>query len=396
MKKLSIFATMALGLLAFTSCESDRDDNPILSVPGNGGTTAALELLDPEIGNSVVDLKHSESVQFKVKAAPNYGAPTQVSYWMQTALNEADFAAGKFESLDTKGRSITYDALRDELDLSIMMLKGWEEESQVDTETPVQLYVRMVASIKAATDSSTYVYSNVKSINVYPFFIKEALPELWYMTGDCVGYADWSNGEDKIGEGMIPFYVKSGESYNRFTGKGTVEYVGYFHNGQYGFKLIAPKGLVDWMYGISGGSISDGEGYKSRDGGDDPGNITVSDKEAGYYRLTLNTTDEKLTIEKYEEEVKNYTSMKLGDKEMQPMTKIDGVVNHDWFLKDLQVTADTQLKFVANDGTEFGTETFPYGIATDDGNAITVKAVKTSYKVYFNDITGAFMFVEQK
>jgi hypothetical protein len=88
--------------------------------------------------------------------------------------------------------------------------------------------------------------------------------------------------------------------------------------------------------------------------------------------------------------------MKLGDKEMQPMTKIDGVVNHDWFLKDLQVTADTQLKFVANDGTEFGTETFPYGIATDDGNAITVKAVKTSYKVYFNDITGAFMFVEQK
>lgn len=396
MKKLSIFATMALGLLAFTSCESDRDDNPILSVPGNGGTTATLELLDPEIGNSVVDLKHSESVQFKVKAAPNYGAPTQVSYWMQTALDEADFATGKFASLDTKGRSITYDALRDELDLSIMMLKGWEDENQVDTDTPVKLYVRMVASIKAATDSSTYVYSNVKSINVYPFFIKEALPELWYMTGDCVGYADWSNGEDKIGEGMIPFYVKSGESYNRFTGKGTVEYVGYFHNGQYGFKLIAPKGLVDWMYGISGGAISDGEGYKSRDGGDDPGNITVGDKEVGYYRLTLNTTDEKLTIEKYEEEVKDYTSMKLGDKEMQPMTKIDGVVNHDWFLKDLQVTADTQLKFVANDGTEFGTETFPYGIATDDGNAITVKAVKTSYKVYFNDITGAFMFVEQK
>ena len=73
MKKISILATLAMGLFLFSSCESDRDDNPTLSVP------QAINLLTPEIGDNVINLKNSESVQFKAEAAPNYSFPTETS-----------------------------------------------------------------------------------------------------------------------------------------------------------------------------------------------------------------------------------------------------------------------------------------------------------------------------
>src|SRR3712207_9575838 len=58
-----------------------------------------------------------------------------------------------------------------------------------------------------------------------------------------------------------------------------------------GFKVIAPKGLSNWNYGMCGDghSLDDGEGFTYRNNDNDKGNITV--KKAGYYRLTISTTD---------------------------------------------------------------------------------------------------------
>ena len=43
MKKLSIMASLLMGLVALSSCESDRDDNPTLIMP-NGFTLLAPEV----------------------------------------------------------------------------------------------------------------------------------------------------------------------------------------------------------------------------------------------------------------------------------------------------------------------------------------------------------------
>ena len=75
MKKLSIMASLLMGLVALSSCESDRDDNPTLIMP-NGFT-----LLAPEFGENVIDLENSSSIQFKAQAAPNYSFPTETSGW---------------------------------------------------------------------------------------------------------------------------------------------------------------------------------------------------------------------------------------------------------------------------------------------------------------------------
>lgn len=71
-------------------------------------------------------------------------------------------------------------------------------------------------------------------------------------------------------------------------------------------------------------------------GGADVGNITVSEGQQGYYKLTLDTNDEdaeELKIDAYEPDdpVVNYTSMSFGEKELSPMTTIVGAYNHDWY-----------------------------------------------------------------
>lgn len=389
MKKFNILAIALMGMAAFSSCSTDRDSNPTLSVP------QSFELLVPEIGSNVINLENSESVQFKAKTAPDYGFPTETSYWIEVT-EEADFSnPEKVFSTDTKGNKTVYDAPANEIDYAIMQIRGYEEESQVDKNEVITLNIRMVASIAHDTDGSTYVYSNPQAIKVTPYFLKESLPEVWYLTGGAIADGSWGCDAAVIGTKMIPMYVKSGEEYNKFTGKGVVEYVGYFQSGN-GFKIIEPKGLGNWNYDMCGNSgldIADGEGYDYRDGGDDNGDISVA--ASGYYRLVLDTKEHELKTEAYEpdEPVVNYTSMKIGDNDLAPMTTVADVPNHDWYAV-ITLDAPTNLYFTANDGTEWGTDAFPYGIGTTDGNKIPV--AKGTFIVYFNDITGAYMFTEQK
>ena len=177
MKKFNILTIALMGMAAFSSCSTDRDHNPTLTVP------QSFELLVPEIGTNVINLENSESVQFKAKAAPNYGFPTETSYWIEIT-EEADFSnPDKVVSTDTKGNSTVYDAPANEIDYAIMQLRGYEEESQVDKNEVITLNIRMAATISHDTDGSTTVYSNSQSIKVTPYFLKESLPEIWYLTG---------------------------------------------------------------------------------------------------------------------------------------------------------------------------------------------------------------------
>ena len=382
MKKLNIFAALTMGVLLFASCESDRDDNPVVSVP------QSFTQLVPELGDNVINLKNSESVRFRAEAAPDYGFPTETSYWIE--FTEADDFSNPelVVATDTKGKSINYDAPANEIDLGIMKLRGYETAEEVDESEVIKLKVRMVASLSNSTDNSSVVYSNVQTISVSPYFLKESLPKFWYMTGGVIADGSWGNDPAVVGTRMTPMYVKAGESYNRFTGDGLIEYVGYFTTGE--FKIIAPKGLVNWNYGMSDGDLASGE-FSYRDGGDDPGNIKVT--VAGYYRITIDTKENKMESEAYTQDtpIKKYTAMTVGGMTLNVVTTV--AENHDWYA-ELTFDKDTEAKFTSDDGTTWGTAAFPCGVGTNDGGDISVKA--GTYKVYFNDITGAYMFVEQK
>ena len=117
-------------------------------------------------------------------------------------------------------------------------------------------------------------------------------------------------------------------------------------------------------------------------------------EEDGYYRIIANTKDKTLRYERMSvADVKVYSSMSLsnGTSLAKVTTNANGE-NHDWH-GNLTVTADTQITFVADDGTTWGSEEFPAGKANKGATAITVKP--GTYKVVFNDLMGLFRFIEK-
>lgn len=67
MKKLNIVASLLMGALLFTACDSDRDDNPVLSVPSTFQLNAPA---DAE--NNTLDLVNSSTVSFTANQ-PDFG-----------------------------------------------------------------------------------------------------------------------------------------------------------------------------------------------------------------------------------------------------------------------------------------------------------------------------------
>lgn len=120
----------------------------------------------------------------------------------------------------------------------------------------------------------------------------------------------------------------------------------------------------------------------------------------GYYVLEVNTKENKLKVSPYNAdykyykgEVVDYTTMKIGDTEMSPITTIDGVPNHDWYA-EITLSAKTEMSFTSGEAT-WGSSIFPCAIGNKD-DGVSIPCDKGTYKVYFNDISGAYSFVEQK
>lgn len=395
MKKISILAAMLLGLFAFTACETDNDDNPTLAVP------QSFQINNPVVGNQVVDLSPaSSSIELKVHAAPAYGFPTAVSYGAQMSL-DGNFTEADTYTLDGTTTSMTYQALTYDIEKGIQTLRGVEDENGFNTliteaerTNGMPVYLRMTANLLNAQDSSSLVTSNVVKVNVLPYYyeLKDADPEIWWMTGAIIADGSWSNSESALGTGMTPLYTKKGEEYDKVTGTGVLEYTGWFEAGS--FKIIAPAGIGNWNYGMCGGTEEGGHVY--RDGGDDPGDIKIT--VAGYYTLTLDTKAHDLKIKPYTEHVSVFSTITLPgshngwDAAADALTGITTVAeNHDW-TTEVTFTKEEEVKFaIGNWDTNWGAATFPWGQGVGGGS--NIPATAGTYKVYFNDITGQYMFI---
>lgn len=381
--KTTTYILSALAALALVSCDADRDDNPVLSVPAGD---QALTLLKPEAGSNVIDLAQSKTIRFVLESPANYGFPTEVLYGLEVSANGNFNDPASYIALDTRSNTTTIEANIVELDFAVNKLLDTQSADDPLLAMPHEIYVRANAVPKSLTAKEYQIHSNAQKITVLPYFLKESLPEIWYLTGGIIADGSWANDPAKIGTGMLPMYIKPGQAYNQFSGKGQIEYVGYFPEGD--FKNIAVKGLVNWNYGFCGGDLASG-GFSYRDGGDDPGNIHVS--QAGYYRITIDTEQITMKSEAIEAPAGTYATATIAGQPMAPMTTVAGGINHDWFAT---VTLNDAPATFQLDGKDFSTDAFPYGIATEGGAAMTTAA--GTYNVYLNDITGAYMFIEVK
>ena len=86
MKKLSILASLFMGLALFTACE-DQDNSPILQEP------TSFTLNTPAYVNTVYDLENSTSLELTC-SQPDYGFTAATTYTVEVSLT-GEWGEGK-------------------------------------------------------------------------------------------------------------------------------------------------------------------------------------------------------------------------------------------------------------------------------------------------------------
>jgi len=392
-KIFSIVCLLLCGVCLFTACEDDNDSNPVI------GTPTTFVLNTPAYANSAVDLASTDSLRF-TWSQPDYGGfPLACEYQLQVSLtgnftteydeNAEDNTGADYITLDDyfttcMGLVGAYD-----VNIAAEKLAGWQSEDDVpDTQT---IYVRATCYVPGSSSlsSTETIYSNVINIQTAPYYeeLTAADPEIWYLVGACIGDGSWNNSQAGIGTGLIPMQPVNGGEYDAKTGQGEIIWIGYLTPD--GFKLIKTPGSWDDQWGQSDGAFVKNDGGSS--------NITVD--ESGYYKVTLDTKNDKLTIESYSAPT-TYGAMCISgdfnswstETAMNPCNTYGGD-NHDWYY-DLDASdGDTTAKFLSDYSwnVNWGDTAFPYGWGVSNGANIPV--TQGSYRIIFNDITGYYTFI---
>lgn len=401
MKKIFSFILAVCFAGLFTACSDDREANPTIQQP----TTFTL---NQPVYSSGVDLAIAKSLPFSW-SQPDYGFPLAASYKFQVSNNgkftqafdpnvkqEDQLGKANFVTINDSYQSNRGSLNASKLARALQQLYGYAEDK---VPTSVDVWVRCLS---VATGADT-VYSNAVKLSVNPLYVelKDATPATWYLIGNCIGDGAWTNGATAIGISMMPLYTKPGESYDKGTGDGIFQYTGYFPaNAE--FKIVKTPG--DWDHNVvcTGGAPLT---TSVRNGGGDPGNITVP--KAGYYTITLNSRNGETTIvESTETPTKTYSLITMPGSHngwnvatgSQMRAFAANAENHDWVNT---VTFDTDapaenggVKFANGTwDTSWGVTDFPYGTGVLGGANIPYK--KGTYLVIFNDFTGQYFFIEQ-
>ncbi len=409
MKKIFSYAMLLLaGAFAMTSCEKDLDSNPTLIQP------SSLVLNNPEVGEGVVDLAKSEGLDL-TWSQPEYttmNAPVVATYYVQVSTT-GEFTQEYDEKAEdnTGANYITIDGSYTEckanvdaasLAKSLQMLNQYEEDAELAKE---DLSIRLKAAvIDAGLTEHNVVYSNVVKVQALPYYVelKDAPVVMWYLVGNMFG-GKWGN---VVGESALPMFMIDGYEYDKKTGCGELEFTNYFITGDYngndcdaaGFKI--QRSDFNWDWGMTGDNAQKGV-IIYRNNGADGGHIVAP--EDGVYTIKMNTDKLTATMEKYEGTVKDYGTIQLsgsfndwGNTAMLPYNK-DGVENHAWYYV-MENSENIEFKFklaptADSDGwgTNWGSNTFPTGVGTNNGPNIPLAAGK--WCISFNDITGAYSIV---
>lgn len=227
-----------------------------------------------------------------------------------------------------------------------------------------------------------------------PYYIelKPAAPIIWYMVGNCIGSASWSNDANGVGKGLVPMFLVPNGEYDKATGGGMTSFTGYFpEDGQ--FKFVLTPG--DWNTQMNFTNVKNPGSFLIDADGDNH-NIGIGEK--GYYTINVDTRTNEIIIEKYEKDVKVFDQLSIAgtfndwsDSDMTPVFTLDGAENHLW---SFEVNGGDHLKIKTPGSwdTNWGYKNGLAGEADGDGNLVIPDG---KYLLLFNDITGDYMLIEQ-
>jgi len=383
MKKINIFASMLLALVAFSACSTDRDENPVLQIPTNG----SFVLYAPGITANTIDLDNSQSLTFKVDQ-PNYGYTAHITYMMEFAASENGSSWSTWQMTDTSNENplaITVPTS----EIAGAITNGLVELGRSESEFPLTAKVkaRVRAYLNGMEDTTT-VYSQEVQFTATTSYVLPPVPALlFYMVGALPG---WS------AEGALTalFYPEGGDVYT---------YTSKFVDGDNpaNLKIWAQEDLGIWANAYCVEKDKDGTQ-------DETGAIIQADAgaikapTAEYYTFTFDKHHMSYSWTKLENQepteydmislIGNWTDDWSADVDMVQVTP------HNWYVEHTFTHDDVEFKFRANHdwGTNWGAA---WTVSSDNfaavgvGGGDNIKCAKGTYRFYINDITSKMCVV---
>lgn len=384
MKKLSIFSSMLMAIAAFTACSTDRDENPVLTVPNSG----SFELYAPGITSNTIDMDHSESMTFKANQ-PNYGYTAPIIYMMEFAASEDGNTWSSWQATETTNencKAITVPIK----EIAGAVTSGLIELGRAEVEFPLAASVKArVHAFLRGLEETTSTYSQEVKFNATTSFVMPPVEILkLYMVG---ALTNWN----KTDAQKALFYPEGDDIYTyttQFTNKANL-------------KIWTLEDLLKENWDGAYGSKTDGcEDPSGEMVNEKAGAITAPSSE--FYTFTFDKHHMTYEWKKLENQTPTeYEAMYVvgGFNEWPGDTgeEMTQVTPHNWYVK-IKLTAATELKFRANHNWDVN---WGYGsnkdwtpnadsfakIGANGAGNIAVEA--GTYHFYLNDITNQMLII---
>lgn len=207
MKRINSYILLLVcGMLAFTSCDTDRDMNPVVTAP------TQFVLNTPAVAaNNTIDLNNTSSL-FVTCSQPDYGFPVVTNYTLQAGTKSdmsdaVDIATSTDATFSVDGESLA-------ASLTTLFLNAGKSESDFPMTVPV--YMRAKAAMDLPTDSLVEVTSITSNTITLPkvklLYSLPAVevPDEIYLVGS---FCSWTWGNSVT---MVPVYTDGTTKPYRF------------------------------------------------------------------------------------------------------------------------------------------------------------------------------------
>lgn len=183
---LSSMLFAAFGML-FTSCDSDRDDNPTL---GPNHTANTFVVNTSAVADQYIQLSPDNTVNL-TWTQPNYGVNTVVNYSVEVGMN------GTWEPLETNYISCNVQLSGEEIAKAICKIDGFKTEDDYVPMGFRQVDFRVTAKIQTTASDvvpGTTITSNVVSFNHMAAYCNIPTRGTLWVIGSCCGWPEPSAG----------------------------------------------------------------------------------------------------------------------------------------------------------------------------------------------------------